>query len=73
MCPTAFLAPTLTAETCFISTQPQNAFFLAQLALQGDPAHGKKSLAGRVPDPKKRNQMVPKLGRFKKNFSLFFC
>ena len=25
MCPTAFLAPTLTAKTCFICTQPQNA------------------------------------------------
>ena len=56
MCPTAFLAPTLTAKTCFICTQPQNAFFLAQLALQGNRANGKKSLPGRVMGPKKRNQ-----------------
>ena len=34
MCPTAFLAPTLIAKTCFICTQPKHAFFLAQLALQ---------------------------------------
>ena len=53
MCPTAFLAPTLTAKTSFICTQPQNAFFLAQLALQGNRANGKKSLRGRVPGPKK--------------------
>ena len=31
MCPTAFLAPTLTAKTCFICTQPQNAFFWPSL------------------------------------------
>ena len=60
MCPTAFLAPTLTAKTCFICTQPQNAFFLAQLALQGNRANGKKSLPGRVPGPKKGTKMVPK-------------
>ena len=62
MCPTAFLAPTLTAKTCFICTQPQNAFFLAQLALQGNRANGKKSLPGRVPGPKKGTKMVPKSG-----------
>ena len=56
MCPTAFLAPTLTAKTCFICTQPQNAFFLAQLALQGNRANGKKSLPGKSSRPKKRNQ-----------------
>ena len=61
MCPTAFLAPTLTAKTCFICTQPQNAFFLAQLALQGNRANGKKSLPGRVPRPKKRNQNGSKI------------
>ena len=55
MCPTAFLAPTLIAKTCFICTQPKHAFFLAQLALQGHRANGKKPLLGRVPGPKKRN------------------
>ena len=70
MCPTAFLAPTLTAKTCFICTQPQNAFFLAQLALQGHRANGKKPLPGRVPGPKKRNQNGSNLGRFKKNSSV---
>ena len=69
MCPTAFLASTLTAKTCFICTQPQNAFFLAQLALQGIRANGKKPLPGRVLGPKKEPKMVLKLGRFKKNAS----
>ena len=54
MCPTAFLAPTLIAKTCFICTQPKHAFFLAQLALQGHRANGKKPLPGRVPGPKKK-------------------
>ena len=66
MCPTAFLAPTLTAKTCFICTQPQNAFFLAQLALQGNRANGKKSLPGGVPGPKKGTKMVPNSGSFAK-------
>ena len=70
MCPTAFLAPTLTAKTCFICTQPQNAFFLAQLALQGNRANGKKSLPGRVPGPKKGTKMVPKSGSFQEEFFL---
>ena len=70
MCPTAFLAPTLTAKTCSICTQPQNAFFLAQLALQGNRAKGKKSSPGRVPGPKKGTKMVPKSGSFQKEF---FC
>ena len=68
MCPTAFLAPTLTAKTCFICTQPQNAFFLAQLALQGNRANGKKSLPGRVPGPKKGTKMVPNSGSFQEEF-----
>ena len=66
MCPTAFLAPTLTAKTCFICTQPQNAFFLAQLALQGNRANGKKSLPGRVPGPKKGTKMVPNSGSLRR-------
>ena len=70
MCPTAFLAPTLTAKTCFICTQPQNAFFQAQLAVQDNRANGKKSFPGRVPGPKKRTKMVPKSGPFQKEF---FC
>ena len=70
MCPTAFLAPTLTAKTCFICTQPQNAFFLAQLALQGNRANGEKSLPGRVPGPKKGTKMVPKSGSFQEEFFL---
>ena len=70
MCPTAFLAPTLTAKICFICTQPQNAFFLAQLALQGNRANGKKSLPGRVPGPKKGTKMVPKSESFQKEFFL---
>ena len=70
MCPTAFLAPTLTAKTCFICTQPQNAFFLAQLALQGNRANGKKSLPGRVPGPKKGTKMVPNSGSFQEEFFL---
>ena len=70
MCPTAFLAPTLTAKTCFICTQPQNAFFLAQLALRGHGANGKKPLPGRVPGPQKGTKMVPKSGSFQKEF---FC
>ena len=70
MCPTAFLAPTLTAKTCFICAQPQNAFFLAKLALQGNRSNGKKSFPGRVPGPKKRTKMVPKSGPFQKEF---FC
>ena len=70
MCPTAFLAPTLTAKTCFMCTQPQNAFFLAQLALQGNRANGKKSLPGRVPGPKKGTKMVPNSGSFQEKFFL---
>ena len=70
MCPTAFLAPTLTAKTCFICTQPQNAFFQGQLAVQDNRANGKKSFPGRVPGPKKRTKMVPKSGPFQKEF---FC
>ena len=70
MCPTASLAPTLTAKTCFICTQPQNAFFLTQLALRGHRANGKKPLPGRVPGPKKETKMVPKSGSFQKEF---FC
>ena len=70
MCSTAFLAPTLTAKTCFICTQPQNAFFQAQLAAQDDRANGKKSFPRRVPGPKKRTKMVPKSGPFQKEF---FC
>ena len=70
MCPTAFLAPTLTAKTCFLCTQPQSAFFLAQLALRGHRANGKKPLPGRVPGPKKGTKMVPKSGSFQKEF---FC
>ena len=70
MCPTAFLAPTLTAKICFICTQPQNAFFLAQLALQGNRANGKKSLPGRVPGPKKGTKMVPKSELFQEEFFL---
>ena len=70
MCPTAFLAPTLIAKTCFICAQPKHAFFLAQLALQGHRANGKKPLPGRVPGPKKGTKMVPKPGSFQKEF---FC
>ena len=70
MCPTAFLAPTLTAKTCFICTQAQNAFFLAQLAVQDNWANGQKSFPGHVPGPKKRTKMVPKSGPFQKEF---FC
>ena len=70
MCPTAFLAPTLTAKTCFICTQPQNAFFLAQLVLQGNRANGKKSLPGRVLGPKKGTKMVPNSGSFQEEFFL---
>ena len=70
MCPTAFLAPTLIAKTCSICTQPKHAFFLAQLALQGHRANGKKPLPGRVPGPKKGTKMVPKSGSFQKEF---FC
>ena len=70
MCPTAFLAPTLTAKTCFICTQAQNAFFLAQLAVQDNRANGQKSFPGHVPGPKKRTKMVPKSGPFQKEF---FC
>ena len=69
MCSTAFLAPTLTAKTCFICTQPQNAFFLAQLALQGNPANGKKSLLVEFPAQKKEPKWFQILGRFKKNSS----
>ena len=70
MCPTAFLAPTLTAKTCFICTQPQNAFFQAQLAVQDNRANGKKSFPGRVPGPKKKNQNGSKIWAvFKKNSS----
>ena len=70
MCPTAFLAPTLIAKTCFICTQPKHAFFLAQLALQGHRANGKKPIPGRVPGPKKGTKMVPKSWSFQKEF---FC
>ena len=56
------------AKTCFICTQPQNAFFLAKLALKGNRANGKKSLPGRVPGPKKGTKMVPKSGPFQKEF-----
>ena len=70
MRPTAFLAPTLIAKTCFICTQPKHAFFLAQLALQGHRANGKKPLPGRVPGPKKGTKMVPKSWSFQKEF---FC
>ena len=70
MCATASLAPTLIAKTCFICTQPKHAFFLAQLALQGHGANGKKALTGRVPGPKKGTKVVPKSGSFQKEF---FC
>ena len=69
MCPTAFLAPTLTAKTCFICAQPQNAFFLAKLALQGNRSNGKKSFPGRVLGQKKEPKWFQNLGRFKKNSS----
>ena len=70
MCPTAFLAPTLTAKTCFICTQPQNAFFLAQLALQGNRANGAKSrYLVEFPAQKKEPKWFQILGRFKKNSS----
>ena len=58
------------AKICFICTQPQSAFFLAKLALQGNRANGKKSFPGRVPGPKIRTKMVPKSGPFQKEF---FC
>ena len=67
MCPTAFLAPL--CEDCFICTQPQNVFFLAKLALQGNRANGKKSLPGAVPGPKKRFKTVPTSGLFQKKSS----
>ena len=72
MCPTAFLAPTLIAKTCSICTQPKHAFFLAQLALQGHRANGKKPLPGRVPEPKNAEpKWFQNLQRhFKKRF---FC
>ena len=70
MCPTAFLAPTLTAKTCFICAQPQNAFFLAKLALQGNQSNGKKSFPGRVPGPKKRTKMVSKIWAVSKRILL---
>ena len=69
MCPTAFLAPTLTAKTCFICTQAQNAFFLAQLAVQDNRANGQKSFPGHVPGQKKEPKWFQNLGRFKKNSS----
>ena len=70
MCPTAFLAPTLTAKTCFICIQPQNAFFLAQLALQGNRANGPKSrYLVEFPAQKKEPKWFQNLGRFKKNSS----
>ena len=58
------------AKTCFICTQPQNAFFLAKLALKGNRANGKKSLPGRVPGPKKRNQNGSKIWAVSKRILL---
>ena len=73
MCPTAFLAPTLTAKTCFICTQPQNAFFLAQLALQGTVPVIEQMVKSRYlvefPAQKKEPKWFQNLGRFKKNSS----
>ena len=72
MCPTAFLAPTLTAKTCFICAQPQNAFFLAKLALLGkviDPMAKSRSLVVFPARKKKEPKWFQNLGRFKKNSS----
>ena len=69
MCPTAFLAPTLTAKTCFICAQPQNAFFLAKLALQGNRSNGKSRSLVVLPAQKKEPKWFQNLGRFKKNSS----
>ena len=65
MCPTAFLAPTLTAKIC---TQPQK-FFLAQLALQVIEQMVKSRYLVEFPAQKKEPKWFQNLGRFKKNSS----
>ena len=70
MCPTAFLAPTLTAKTCFICAQPQNAFFWPNLRCKViDPMAKSRSLVV-FPAQKKEPKWFQNLGRFQKEF---FC
>ena len=57
------------AKTCFICTQPQNAFFLAKLALKGNRANGKSRYLVGFPAQKKEPKWFQNLGRFKKNSS----
>ena len=67
MCPTAFLSPTLQRLVSSALSHTMR-FFLAKLALQGNPANGKKSLPGEVPGPPKKK--FQNLGPFKKNSSI---
>ena len=71
MCPTAFLAPTLTAKTCFICTQPQNAFFLwPSLRCKVIEQMEKSRYLVEFPAQKKGTKMVPNSGSFQEEFFL---
>ena len=69
MCSTAFLAPTLTAKTYFICTQPQNAFFLPSLHCKVIEQMEKSRYLVEFPAQKKEPKWFQILGRFKKNSS----
>ena len=69
MCPTAFLEPTLTAKTCFICAQPQNAFFWPNLRCKAIDPMAKSRCLVVFPAQKKEPKWFQNLGRFKKNSS----
>ena len=69
MCPTAFLAPTLIAKTCFICTQPKHAFFWPNLRCKVIEQMVKSRYLVEFPAQKKEPKWFQNLGHFKKNSS----
>ena len=66
MCPTAFLAPTLTAKIC---TQPQNCIFSGPACGKVIEQMVKSRYLVEFPAQKKEPKWFQNLGRFKKNSS----
>ena len=69
MCPTAFLAPTLTAKTCLSALSQKMHFFWSSLRCKVIEQMVKSRYLVEFPAQKKEPKWFQNLGRFKKNSS----
>ena len=70
MCPTAFLAPTLTTKTCLSALSHKMHFFWPSLRCKVIEQMVKSRYLVEFPAPKKGTKMVPKSGSFQEEFFL---